>query len=156
MFPALRAQQEKASKAIDGTYMASIMDVGELRTIHPPTKRPVGERLAAIAKAKVYGIAVPYASPFGESAHREGNEITVSFSGCDNGLVLRGNLVNGLQVYCRKREKKGFEVSLRGSTLVIRADFPIDEIRYEWKDYVDVNLYSAEGFPARPFVLKIG
>lgn len=53
-YPELRKQQERVSREVAHTWMASIGDAGMLDDIHPKHKRPVGERLAELALGHVY------------------------------------------------------------------------------------------------------
>ena len=53
-YPELRRQQERVSREVAHTWMASIGDAGMLEDIHPKHKRPVGERLAELALGHIY------------------------------------------------------------------------------------------------------
>ena len=49
---------------LNNTYMALTLDVGNPSNLHPKNKRPVGERLAAIALNRTYNqLQVPYLGP---------------------------------------------------------------------------------------------
>ncbi len=52
--PAVRNAQAQAAHDLDGVELAVIIDTGD-GTVHPAEKEPVGERLALLARAKVYG-----------------------------------------------------------------------------------------------------
>ncbi len=52
---ALRVQQQIAADTVPNTYMADIMDCGEIGNVHPSDKKTPGERLAALALKNVYG-----------------------------------------------------------------------------------------------------
>lgn len=51
----IREAQQRVGEDVPGTYMAVAIDQGEWNEIHPKSKRRVGERLAALALAGVYG-----------------------------------------------------------------------------------------------------
>lgn len=82
-----RKAQEKVSKTVPNTAMASIMDIGSYYDIHPKKKMEVGKRLALLARGHVYGESLLCDSP--ELAdisikHRENaaSEIYLTFNNC--------------------------------------------------------------------------
>ena len=56
------------------------MDVGESGDIHPKDKKPVGERLAAIALSQVYGKAGQALAALPGTPSRKGAEVSLSYS----------------------------------------------------------------------------
>ena len=58
----LRDAQRRALM-LQGTAMAMTTDVGDPTNVHPGDKQTVGARMAAAARAMVYGEAVEYAPP---------------------------------------------------------------------------------------------
>ena len=68
----LREAQAEGIPGLPATGQAVAIDVGDPATVHPRNKQEVGRRLALIAKAKVYGVAVDYSGPVFEKAVREG------------------------------------------------------------------------------------
>lgn len=52
---ALRVQQQIVADTVPDTYMADIMDCGEIGNVHPSDKKTPGLRLAALAIKHVYG-----------------------------------------------------------------------------------------------------
>ncbi len=150
LFPALRAQQEIITRTVPGTHLIGTMDVGNRFDEHPKQKRPIGERLAAAALATQYGQDVPYESPGLHFVEKHGNMVTIHMTACGDGLVLRGDAIHSLEVFADGAEVP-FEASANGSRIIIRAASPVDEVRYAWRGYVDINLFSRAGLPARPF-----
>lgn len=90
-FPELREQQQYVEDHVEGTYMASIMDVGSRFDIHPKVKEPVGKRLALLALDEIYGIEQEYChAPRISKVEREGRDIIVSFDFAEGGLTVNG------------------------------------------------------------------
>jgi sialate O-acetylesterase len=54
-WPAFREQQRRFLDRLPNVGMAVTIDVGQPTNVHPPAKRPVGERLARWALATTYG-----------------------------------------------------------------------------------------------------
>lgn len=78
--------------------MASIMDIGMEKDIHPKNKKDVGERLALLARSKVYGEHILCESPEAVHAKREDDVIEIQFLNSGTGLKIKGTVVNVLTV----------------------------------------------------------
>lgn len=86
---ALVREQQTLALDVPHTGQAILIDVGEAGNIHPVNKKTPGERLAAIALAKVYGKKIPFAGPMVSSVKRQGSELVISFTNICGGLDAR-------------------------------------------------------------------
>jgi sialate O-acetylesterase len=174
----LREAQQMTLK-LPHTGMAVITDYGNEYDIHPTPKRPVGERLALIARARDYGEKVVYSGPVYKGLKVEGNKAVLSFDQVGGGLVGK-ELVRTLerknkagQVTGAWRVKEGSngakllgfticgkdhkfhpaEARIEGSTVIVTSDMVADPVavRYGWADYPICNLFNTDGLPASPF-----
>src|SRR5262249_23070914 len=84
----LREAQNMTLK-LRSTGQAVITDYGHEFDIHPTPKRPVGERLALIARAKTYGEKVEYSGPAYTGLKIDGNKAVLSFDHVGGGLVSK-------------------------------------------------------------------
>ena len=153
-YPAIRRQQEWISKNVPDTAMASIMDAGMAKDIHPKRKRPVGERLALLAMGKVYGEDILCEAPELTGAEHTGDTLALRFVNTGSGFQVKGASINALQVFANNRELKTFTASASGDFLTIHAPALAGakvEVRLAEVPYCDVNLYSSVGLPAKPF-----
>jgi len=159
------------------TGMAVITDLGDEYDIHPTPKRPVGERLALIARANVYGEKIEYSGPAYKSMKAEGNKAVLSFDHVGGGLTSKEMVVGKLKPSATNegawRAKEGSEgaplvgftvagedrkfvpakAEIVGNTVVVTAegvDKPV-AVRYGWSNHPVVNLFNKEGLPATPF-----
>ncbi len=163
-FPAIRRQQQKVENTIPKTYMASIMDCGSRYDIHPKQKRPVGERLAALALNEVYGHPVSGHAPNIDKAVVQGASIILSFKNTDGGLVEKMADVpfSGIQFL--------LSVKQCGKTLSYTYEIVENQIRVEIKElkrdgtvtvsfaempYCKVNIYGKNNLPVRPFSIEL-
>ena len=147
-YPTLRACQQRVAERVPGVYLCSSGDAGMPWDIHPKHKRPIGERLALLARGHVYGEDILCDAPVLKAVHREGSRVILSFEHGD-GLVIRGDLLNALRVNGQVCPAK-----VEGECLVI--DLPMAKhwkIEFAWQGYYEVNLYNAAGIPALPFRL---
>jgi acetyl esterase/lipase len=155
--------------ALPNTGMAVIIDIGEAKDIHPRNKHDVGERLARIARNRLYGEKkLVYASPTYRSMQKEGNKIVLTFSNTGSGLTTAE--VRGEGDYTVRKpgeiEPTGFAVA-GGDRKWVWAKARITgpdtmevwsaaiaspvAVRYAWHANPICNLYNREGLPASPF-----
>lgn len=161
-WPALRAAQAFARDTVAHTGMAVAIDCGEKEQIHPRAKQPVGERLARLALAQVYGRPVAARGPRAEKAEFADGRLVVHFA----------HIAGGLRTSDGRAEVPGFEVAgsdgqfhpvqawivqdgrieLSGS----RASAAVS-VRYAWADWVEpaVTLRNGADLPAEPFSLRV-
>jgi sialate O-acetylesterase len=149
----LREAQLLTARSIPHVALAVALDAGEDH-IHPRNKRPVGERLARLARAKVYGEKLVSSGPLFSGIRIEGDKVVVSFDEVGSGLrTSDGAAVRGFVLAGADRQFFSAEASIAGQTIVVRSakvEAPL-AVRYAWADFPDCNLVNQEGLPASPF-----
>ena len=163
------------------TGEAVLTDAGEAKDIHPRNKQIPGERLAALALARVYGKDVPCTGPAAVSARKEGSKVVISFKDIYNGLEARPVPA----VYIVKSAKNQTAPLVRNSPKASLEGFALcgKDGKWFWADQADIkgnevvlsaeqvkepvmvrccmqqnptcNLYNKAGFPVVPFELKV-
>lgn len=148
-----------ASLAIPATGQAITIDVGDRTDIHPKRKREVGERLARLARHRVYGEKVEDSGPELVHAAAKPEGVELQFTHAGGGLKLGGD---ALQAFELAGEDGRFvaptavdilaadRVELRAPSLP-RPAF----VRHAWKAYPTGWLLNADGLPAAPFSRRI-
>lgn len=154
-YPILRIQQEWVSKTVPNTWMASIMDIGMEWDIHPKKKKAVGERLALLARGKVYGENVLCESPEFEKAEKKNRMVYIHFKNAGKGLEMKNSTLSALKILSDGQEMKALTVEIDNNIVIVKAD-QIDttkeiEICFAMEQYCEVNLYNSIGLPAKPF-----
>lgn len=148
----LRRCQEAVANTVPRVYLCSNSDAGMRWDIHPKRKRPVGERLALLARGYVYGESILCDAPVLRSAVRSGKEAVLRFKNAD-GLHLKGGgtanalLVNGQPCPAR----------VDGDSLIL--SLPAAErwtVSLAGTPYYEVNLYNRANIPALPFAVELG
>lgn len=139
--------------ALPNTGMAVTIDVGEDENVHPKNKQPVGYRLALIAKAKVYGVPVPFEGPVFGAAAVEGGAMVVRFQRGAKGLAAKAGTLREFQLAGADRQWKPALAKIEGETLrVTSAEVPAPvAVRYAWRNGSEANLYNGDDLPAAPF-----
>ncbi len=170
----IREAQRRALE-IPGTSLVTLIDLGD-EDVHPPDKKPVGERVAFSALAGVYGKEIASSGPVYESMKIDGNKAVISFRFADGGLVAKPLPSDYLPTYSAKvkvplvrnspdSELEGFSIcgednkwvwaqaKIEGGTVVVSSPAvskPV-AVRYAWADNPTCNLYNGAGLPASPF-----
>jgi sialate O-acetylesterase len=150
----LREAQLKASSALSNIGMASTMDAGEERCIHPANKKVVGERLAYLALAKTYGLnGIEYSGPVLKDMNIEGSVVKLTFGHAANGLTTFGKELKNFVI---AGENKRFVpatayITREGITLSSPLVEKPVAVRYAFEDFVVGELFNTEGLPASSF-----
>jgi sialate O-acetylesterase len=150
--PMVREEQAKIL-SVKNTGMAVTIDIGDPTNVHPKNKEPLGERLADIALANVYGKKMEFSGPVFASMKVEGGAIRVRFTHAQ-GLMAKGGALKWFQVAGADQKFVDADAKIEGDTVVVSSPQvakPV-AVRYAWDDYPDTaNLYNAAGLPAAPF-----
>ncbi|MBC8103911.1 MAG: 9-O-acetylesterase [Cytophagales bacterium] len=160
----LREAQLKTTTILPNVGMAVITDVGELNDIHPRNKEPVGERLALLARQIAYGEKnLNAAGPRLEAVRYNGGKAVLRFTDTGGGLEARG--LPGRQTTAAPTPE-GFTIAGADGRFVaasarITAPNIVEvsapgvtaprAVRFGWKNYPLVDLWSKAGLPATPF-----
>ncbi len=85
----LREAQLRTSVAVPQTGLAVITDWGHETDIHVKQKRPVGERLALVARSLVYGERIVHSGPRLHGMKIDGSRVILTFDHTGSGLETR-------------------------------------------------------------------
>lgn len=149
----LREAQQK-TLALPNTGMATIIDIGDAKDIHPKNKQEVGRRLALIALAKTYGQKINYSGPIYQSNKIEGKQIILSFGNSQNGLkTADGAAPTGFAIAGADQKFYWAKASIKGNQIIVSSDQVANPVavRYAWGNNPVCNLVSNDGLPASPF-----
>ena len=94
-----RNEQLKAMSLIPNSGMASTMDIGEEKNIHPAEKEMVGKRLVFWALSETYGMkGISYKSPTFKTMVVKDSVALISFDNVANGLSTYGKEVESFEI----------------------------------------------------------
>ena len=149
----LREQQAIVAQTVPRTAVAAALDLGHYFDIHPRRKAPVGQRLARLARNKIYGEPIESSGPVYRSMAIDGNKIILHFDHAESGLICPDNKLKGFRVAGANRLYFDAEATIDGNTVIVSSpDVPMPAAAsYGWANYVEVNLYNGDGLPAFPF-----
>jgi sialate O-acetylesterase len=150
----IREQQVKMLE-IPKTGMVVISDVvDDVKDIHPKYKKPVGERLAAVALADTYGKeGISYQSPLFKSMKVEKNKVRISFDHTPNGLLAKEGELTEFLVAGEDQKFYPAKAKIDKNTVIVSAKGvkkPV-AVRFGWSNGSIPNLFSKEGLPVPSF-----
>ena len=148
----LRLAQARARDEMPGTGMICLLDQGEYGNIHPTAKRPVGERLAELAGAMLYGGGA--VSPRALAKETDGDTLIIRLSAPVR--TRDGAAANLLEIAGADRQFVPAKAEIGDGILCLTAEGVTGPVyaRYAWTDYSDkVNLFGKNGLPLEPFDL---
>ena len=139
---------------VPNTGMATTMDIGEAKDIHPKNKQDVGHRLAFWALGMVYGQKVAsICGPLPAGHTVKGSEVVCTFKHADGGLVAQGGELKGFVIAGADQAWKPAVAKIAGDTVVVsnpEVKAPV-AVRYAWAANPECNLFNGAGLPASPF-----
>ena len=139
---------------ITNTAMAVAIDIGDRHNVHPPNKQDIGDRLARIALAKLYGKKIECSGPLYRSMKVEGSAVRISFSHAEEGLVAKGGPLKTFAIAGADGKFVPAEAVIDGDSVLVSSaavSAPV-AVRYAWENYPEgCNLYNTAGLPCAPF-----
>ena len=159
----LRESQRQTNETVANTAMAITIDVGDPNDLHPANKKPVGERLALLARAHVYGEKRIANGPLIKSAKPIGEgKLSLSFHNGESGLQAGVNGIGklgGFEVAGEDGQFAYAEAEISGSQIIVsgKKGMVPKQVRYAWapNPFPSANLYNQEGLPASPFSIIV-
>lgn len=158
-YPKIRRAQQNVSRNVENVWMASIGDIGMKYDIHPKKKRPVGERLALLAKGHVYRENILCDAPECEKAEWIDDQIVLFFKNVHE-FRMDENKIFPVQIFEgeEKIETENYEISVKDNQIVIHLIRKLQKpvtVKFAETDYYEVNLFNEARIPVLPFVIVL-
>lgn len=150
----LRDAQRKSLAAIPNSSMVVLMDDGEEKSIHPANKEVVGKRFSYLALGDLYGYkGFAFQSPLYDSLLISGNVATVRFKNAPNGLTSFSKPITQFEI--AGADKNFYPAQAVVAKGMVQLSSPMvatpAAVRYAFKDFVNGELFSVEGYPVSSF-----
>lgn len=149
----IRESQWVACRNTPKCEMAVVIEHGEPSRLHPKYKLEVGQRLADLARGRVYGESIICQGPLYRSQRIDGNRIVLGFDSLGSGLTVKGGKLNDFTISDASGVFVPAEAVIEGNHIVVNSDAvakPV-AVRYGWKNYFTPSLFNKEGYSASPF-----
>lgn len=161
-WPYFRESQRRMLTQLPNLGMAVTIDSGHPSNVHPPLKKPVGERLAKWALGTTYGLNAHknYSGPLLDGADREGDTMLLRFH------HFADRLISSDEKPLRHFEVAGDDgvfypavakITNQDCLSVSSNRVPVPRyVRYAWVPYPEpaVNFCNSDGLPASPFTTE--
>jgi sialate O-acetylesterase len=169
-------EAQASALVLPHTGMAVLIDLGEELDIHFRDKADVGDRLARLALAKVYGQQIAWSGPVFESMSVQGNAVRIHFAHAESGLRARplpatytprstapetvplvrhapGGDLEGFAICGADHKWRWAAASISGQDILVQSADVLQPIavRYAWGNNPTCNLYNGDNLPAAPF-----
>ena len=151
----LRDAQRK-TLTLSKTGMASTMDIGKSKSLHPDNKQDVGIRLALLALDKDYGVNVVSSGPLYKSHTIIKNKILLEFDHIGSGLMAKNAQLESFEIAGADKQFVAATAKIVEDKIEVVAttiDQPV-YARYAWKDFIVGSLFNKEGLPASSFTTE--
>ena len=148
----IREQQHEGLKEPHIGMVAAI-DVGT-RNAHFPNKKPVGERLAALALRNEYGItSLQPNSPIFRGDKLEGNKVRIFLSDATGLRTHAGGPVEGFAIRAATGDWLWAQARIEGTDILVWNDAIAAPaaVRYGWAQNPLISVENAAGLPLYPF-----
>lgn len=147
-----REMQYRLSEQIPYSGVVVTTDVGSPKTIHPPDKTRVAERLLRLALARTYHKKVCFLGPQYRSVNIQVNKAVLRFRHA-KGLHLKEGGPNLFEIAGADRVFYPATARVVSGRLEVESPqvpHPV-AVRYAYSNYVSGALYNKEGLPASTF-----
>ena len=151
-------EAQAAALKLPNTGMVVTTDlVDDLKNMHPPHKKEVGERLALWALARDYGQnkIEPSGPIYREgSMEHEGYKAVLHFTHVGKGLVSKdGQPLDGFETAGKDRKFFPAKAEISGDAIVITSPQVPEPwvVRFAWNEAAMPNFFNKDGLPAVPF-----
>jgi sialate O-acetylesterase len=155
---ATREEQRKAVAADAHAGLIVTLDTGDRLDLHPPAKRPVGQRLARAARALAHGAPHSPNGPEIASASRSGAHVLLRFRGVTGALHSWSDAhAIGFELCAQTQESCRAVIAKPSGDIVTLVDDgrPANRVRYAWADSPIVNLFDEAELPVGTFEVPI-
>lgn len=155
LWPYYREAQGRVATEMEGVEVARVIEYGvNGSNVHPGNKEPVGERLAAIARAKLYGDAIVYSGPACSGQTIVDDKIVLHFDHVGSGLVDQdGGGLRNFEIAGLDRNFVAATAVIVGETIEVSSAGVAEPVtvRHAWEMNPDVDLYNSDGFSSSSF-----
>lgn len=150
----IREAQLECLNLIPNSGIAITMDIGDEKSIHPPKKKEVADRLLYNALHKTYGYkTVDYASPIYQSLEIKDGGIVLNFLNAEKGIYAYDELT-GFEIAGTDKVFYPATASIVNKKKVFVESDKVPKpvaVRYAWKNWIKGTLYDTNLLPASSF-----
>lgn len=151
----IREAQMRVYKTVKNTGFAVLLDCGERDNIHPVDKEPVGHRFALQALDMIYSGCDGAFAPTLKGVIWRGDMVELQFANARGGFKVKGD-PEGFEMCGEDGVYVPVYADISGERIFL-SDDAIEHpcgVRYLWKNYSEIHIFSGFGLPLAPFGIK--
>ncbi|MEO6631329.1 MAG: sialate O-acetylesterase, partial [Mucilaginibacter sp.] len=144
---------QRYALALPKTGMVSTLDIGYLKTAHPPYKQEVGNRLARFALKNDYGKNIVASGPVYKDVAVSGSELVIKFGSIGGGLIASDKGLNNFEIAGADKVFVKAQAKISKNKVIVSNPSIANPVyvRYAWSDSSSASLFNKEGLPASTF-----
>ena len=152
-WPWTRQAMLGASRSVPHCAMVVSHDVGDTANLHPPQKRPIGERLAMAALARSYGRVIQCAGPAISEISTDGRKVVMTFDPASGIPRAKDNSWRDVEIAGADGVFHPASASISGNGATAQSELvdPPVSIRYGWRAVFAPTLFNEAGLPGSSF-----
>lgn len=155
----LREAQRAVSAADPHSGLVVSLDHGEKGNVHPINKQPIGERFTRLALSRAYGQnGFAAQSPHAKTAIKDSGVIVVDFAELPGTLVTCDPALPTLEVQAADGSWTPASAEIAPDGRSLRVNPPTGStqaVRYGWRNFCPLTLFTDEGLPVSPWSIPI-
>ena len=150
----IREAQLQCLDLIPNSGIAITMDIGDEKSIHPPKKKEVADRLLFNALNQTYGYkTVDCKGPIYKSLEKKNGGLVLSFNNAEKGLYAYDE-VTGFEI--AGADKVFYPATAKivnRRKVLVKSDKVTNPVavRYAWRNWINGTLYDTNLLPASSF-----
>lgn len=150
----MRLIQAEAAKSIKNTYIATNIDTGELKDIHPKDKHLAGRKGAYKALEVVYEKPLKHFIEV-DSYEKKKNKIVIRFKGLVKGLEYKQEVNSGFVAGVNDKKLSPCDVSVNGDELIVSIPTGAKTLKYLYEAFPIPTVFNSDGIPLAPFSIDL-
>ena len=158
-WPWLRNTQRLAQRSVFATQMVVTSDLGLRHDVHPPYKRPVGERLAQSMLRHTYGRSTAPVSPeVGQQSSAKDDRVELDLREAQGLHGSDGQPLRGFEIAGADELFYPATVQLDAEGKVLLRSPEVAKpcyVRYGWQPFPTGNVVNAAGLPLGTFRIRL-
>lgn len=157
-YPVVRRQQELEMSMTENVWMTSTTDCGMKWDIHPKRKKHIGERLALLARGKVYGEDIVCEPPECREICYDKDRIYLYFTSVGIGLVQTDPYQRYMYAWYGEEKEEIRHMKCENGMIIAenpRNGIKPDKISFMDEAYGDCVIYNSEKIPLKPFEKEV-
>ena len=138
---------------LPNTGVATTIDLGDVKNIHPRDKKDIGRRLTHLALYNIHKQAVLPQGPTFKKAEFSKSSAIIHFDHAEGMKTNDSNAIKGFWIAGEDKVWHNATAEIKGNSIALnspKVTTPV-AVRYAFAGFPEVNLINKDNLPAMPF-----